>query len=47
VDAAVILLRVRGNSALLRGSSSARHSNEILVSAMRDAAFKQLRFHLM
>ena len=36
VDAAVILL-ASGNSALLRGSSSARHSNEILVSAMRDA----------
>jgi len=36
VDAAVILL-ASGNSALLRGSSSARHSNEILVSVMRDA----------
>ena len=36
VDAAVILL-MSGNSALLRGSSSAAHSNEILVRVMRDA----------
>jgi glutamate-5-semialdehyde dehydrogenase len=36
VDAAVILL-MSGNSALLRGSSSASHSNEILVRVMRDA----------
>lgn len=36
VDAAVILL-ASGNAALLRGSSSARHSNEILVQIMRDA----------
>jgi glutamate-5-semialdehyde dehydrogenase len=36
VDAAVILL-MSGNAALLRGSSSARNSNEILVSVMRDA----------
>jgi len=36
VDAAVILL-MSGNAALLRGSSSARRSNEILVSVMRDA----------
>jgi glutamate-5-semialdehyde dehydrogenase len=36
VDAAVILL-ASGNSALLRGSSTARHSNEILVQVMRDA----------
>ena len=36
VDAAVILL-MSGNSALLRGSSSARNSNEILVNVMRDA----------
>jgi glutamate-5-semialdehyde dehydrogenase len=36
VDAAVILL-MSGNAALLRGSSSARHSNEILVNVMRDA----------
>jgi len=36
VDAAVILL-MSGNAALLRGSSSAAHSNEILVRVMRDA----------
>jgi len=36
VDAAVILL-MSGNAALLRGSSSARNSNEILVNVMRDA----------
>jgi glutamate-5-semialdehyde dehydrogenase len=36
VDAAVILL-MSGNAALLRGSSTARNSNEILVSVMRDA----------
>ena len=36
VDAAVILL-MSGNAALLRGSSSASHSNEILVQVMRDA----------
>ncbi|CAB4535641.1 unannotated protein [freshwater metagenome] len=36
VDAAVILL-MSGNSALLRGSSSAQHSNAILVQVMRDA----------
>ncbi|MBU6255168.1 MAG: glutamate-5-semialdehyde dehydrogenase [Actinomycetales bacterium] len=36
VDAAVILL-MSGNAALLRGSSSAAHSNEILVHVMRDA----------
>jgi glutamate-5-semialdehyde dehydrogenase len=36
VDAAVILL-MSGNAALLRGSSSAAHSNEILVRIMRDA----------
>ena len=36
VDAAVILL-MSGNAALLRGSSSARHSNEILVNVMKDA----------
>ncbi len=36
VDAAVILLK-SGNCALLRGSSSAALSNEILVSIMRDA----------
>ena len=36
VDAAVILL-MSGNTALLRGSSSARNSNEILVNVMRDA----------
>lgn len=36
VDAAVILL-MSGNSALLRGSSSAESSNAILVKVMRDA----------
>ncbi|MEY3636262.1 MAG: hypothetical protein RL147_691 [Actinomycetota bacterium] len=36
VDAAVILL-MSGNSALLRGSSSAAHSNEVLVRIMREA----------
>ena len=36
IDAAVILL-MSGNAALLRGSSSAAHSNEILVRVMRDA----------
>jgi len=36
VDAAVILLK-SGNSALLRGSSSAAESNQILVTVMRDA----------
>jgi glutamate-5-semialdehyde dehydrogenase len=36
VDAAVILL-MSGNAALLRGSSSAAHSNEVLVRIMRDA----------
>ena len=36
VDAAVILL-MSGNSALLRGSSSAAYSNEVLVRVMRDA----------
>ncbi len=36
VDAAVILL-MSGNAALLRGSSSAAHSNAILVEVMRDA----------
>lgn len=36
VDAAVILLK-SGNCALLRGSSTATRSNEILVSIMRDA----------
>lgn len=36
VDAAVILL-MSGNAALLRGSSSAAHSNEILVRVMREA----------
>jgi len=36
VDAAVILL-MSGNSALLRGSSSAAQSNQILVTVMRDA----------
>ncbi len=36
VDAAVILL-ASGNAALLRGSSSARESNEVLVSLMRKA----------
>ena len=36
VDAAVILL-MSGNAALLRGSSTAGHSNEILVNVMKDA----------
>ncbi|MSO42715.1 MAG: glutamate-5-semialdehyde dehydrogenase [Candidatus Planktophila sp.] len=36
VDAAVILL-MSGNAALLRGSSSAADSNQVLVSVMRDA----------
>jgi glutamate-5-semialdehyde dehydrogenase len=36
VDSAVILL-MSGNAALLRGSSSAAHSNEVLVRVMRDA----------
>lgn len=36
VDAAVILL-MSGNAALLRGSSTARNSNEILINVMRDA----------
>ena len=36
VDAAVILV-MSGNAALLRGSSTARNSNEILVNVMRDA----------
>jgi len=36
VDAAVILL-MSGNAALLRGSSTARNSNEILVNVMRVA----------
>jgi len=36
VDAAVILL-MSGNAALLRGSSTARNSNEILVNVMKDA----------
>jgi glutamate-5-semialdehyde dehydrogenase len=36
VDAAVILL-MSGNAALLRGSSSAGYSNEVLVRIMRDA----------
>ena len=39
VDAAVILL-MSGNAALLRGSSSAEKSNEILISIMRDALQK-------
>ena len=39
VDAAVILL-MSGNAALLRGSSSAAASNEILVNVMRDALAK-------
>ena len=39
VDAAVILL-MSGNAALLRGSSTARNSNEILVNVMRDALAK-------
>lgn len=36
VDAAVILL-MSGNAALLRGSSTARHSNEILIKVMKGA----------
>ena len=36
VDAAVILL-MSGNAALLRGSSTAHNSNEILVKVMKDA----------
>ena len=36
VDAAVILL-MSGNAALLRGSSSAAESNQVLVTVMRDA----------
>jgi glutamate-5-semialdehyde dehydrogenase len=36
VDAAVILL-MSGNAALLRGSSTARNSNEVLVKVMREA----------
>ena len=36
VDAAVILL-MSGNAALLRGSSTARNSNEVLITVMRDA----------
>ena len=36
VDAAVILL-MSGNAALLRGSSSAAESNQVLVTIMRDA----------
>ena len=36
VDAAVILL-MSGNAALLRGSSSAAHSNEVLVRVMCEA----------
>lgn len=39
VDAAVILL-MSGNAALLRGSSSAESSNEILVKVMREALAK-------
>lgn len=39
VDAAVILL-MSGNAALLRGSSSASSSNEVLVKIMRDALEK-------
>ena len=39
VDAAVILL-MSGNAALLRGSSSAERSNEILVKVMREALAK-------
>ena len=36
VDAAVILIK-SGNAALLRGSSSAEHSNKILIEVMRKA----------
>lgn len=39
VDAAVILL-MSGNAALLRGSSSAEKSNEVLISIMRQALGK-------
>jgi glutamate-5-semialdehyde dehydrogenase len=39
VDAAVILL-MSGNAALLRGSSSAEKSNEVLVNVMREALAK-------
>ena len=39
VDAAVILL-MSGNASLLRGSSTAKNSNEILVNVMRDALAK-------
>jgi glutamate-5-semialdehyde dehydrogenase len=39
VDAAVILL-MSGNAALLRGSSTAKNSNEVLVNVMRDALSK-------
>lgn len=39
VDAAVILL-MSGNAALLRGSSSAESSNQILVKVMKDALAK-------
>ena len=39
IDAAVILL-MSGNAALLRGSSSASASNQILVTVMRDALAK-------
>ena len=39
VDAAVILL-MSGNAALLRGSSTARNSNEILVNVMKGALAK-------
>ena len=35
-DAAVVLI-ASGNAALLRGSSTARNSNEILINVMRDA----------
>jgi glutamate-5-semialdehyde dehydrogenase len=36
VDAAVILL-MSGNAALLRGSSTAQHSNQVLLKVMREA----------
>ena len=39
VDAASILIR-SGNAALLRGSSSAENSNQVLVKVMRDALAK-------
>jgi glutamate-5-semialdehyde dehydrogenase len=39
VDAAVILL-MSGNAALLRGSSTAKNSNEVLVNVMREALAK-------